>query len=83
MTAPERNPVQMAIDFLVRLDSVEGAAGHLPPRPDPDALVRLARERGLILSGEALQEGFRILMRARLFANQIARGSGPAVDDRI
>lgn len=78
MTVPDRKAVQQAIDFLTSLDPGEIACADLPPRSDPRALVRIAGERGLALSGEELQEGFRVMMRARLFANRIAgRSEGP------
>lgn len=78
MTPPDSREVQQAIDFLSNLDPREVSPAALPPRPDVDALVRIAEQRGLPVRGAALREGFRIMMRARLLASRIAgRASQP------
>lgn len=57
--------LQRAIEFLSSPDLAKGQA-PLPARPDYECLARLASELGHDLSPGAVQEAFRLIMRARL-----------------
>ncbi len=76
MTADRGSGVQRAIDFLSGSKSREMVPDTLPPRPDYQALARLALELGQDLSPDAVQEAFRLIMRARLAA--VRAGSAQA-----
>lgn len=62
-SAPE---IQRAILFLSGLAGSPGAP--LPARPDYEALARRASELGQDLSPGAVEQAFRLMMRARLVA---------------
>lgn len=70
--SPDRKTVQQAIAFLTSLDPDDVARADLSPRLERDALIRIAADRGFRLSAEALEEGFRVLIRARLLALRIS-----------
>lgn len=74
MSAERRSGVQGAIDFLTGTALGDLPAAALPPRPDYEPLARHARDLGYDLSPGALQEAFRLLIRARLLATR--KGSG-------
>lgn len=60
--------LQRAIQFLSSPDLAEGDRGAFAARPDYEGLARRASQLGHELSPGAVQEAFRMLMRARLVA---------------
>jgi hypothetical protein len=60
--------LQRAIEFLSGPDLAKGAP--LPARPDYEFLARRASEPGHDLSPGAVQEAFRLIMRARLVVSR-------------
>jgi hypothetical protein len=70
MSAGRGSDVQRAIDFLSdpRLREVDPAT--LPHRPDYEALAQSACALGHDLPPGAIQEAFRLMMRARLLARR-------------
>ena len=58
--------LQRAIEFLSNPDLAKGHQAPLPARPDYEFLARHAFELGYNLSPSAVQEAFRLIMRARL-----------------
>ncbi|HYI38912.1 MAG TPA: hypothetical protein VE053_01180 [Allosphingosinicella sp.] len=74
MSAGRGSGVQGAIDFLTGPELNDLPRAALPPRIDYDPLTRHARDLGYDLSPGALQEAFRLLMRARLLASRKRSG---------
>ncbi|HET9639685.1 MAG TPA: hypothetical protein VFP12_10795 [Allosphingosinicella sp.] len=66
MTRSPGPDLQRAIAFLSSLDLAKGHQAPLPARPDYECLARHASELGHELSPSAVQEAFRLIMRARL-----------------
>lgn len=58
--------LQRAIEFLSNPDLAKGLPAALPARPDYEFLARHACERGHDLSPDAVEEAFRLILRARL-----------------
>lgn len=58
--------LQRAIEFLSNPDLAKGHQAPFPARPDYEYLARHASELGHELSPGAVQEAFRLIMRARL-----------------
>jgi hypothetical protein len=67
-----RSEIQRAIDFLSGPE-LEAMSASLPPRPDYEALARLARGLGHELSPGAIREAFRTMMRARRLGSRKPR----------
>lgn len=65
--------LQRAIEFLSDPDWAKGHQAPLPARPDYKFLARHAAELGHNLSPNAVQEAFRLIMRARLVAHGASR----------
>lgn len=74
MRRPSGPVLQQAIQFLSSPELAKGAS--LPARPDYEELARRASELGHALSPDAVQEAFRLIMRARLVASRTLRSSG-------
>jgi hypothetical protein len=72
--------LQRAIEFLSSSDLAKGRQGPLPARPDYEFLARHASEHDHDLSPGAVEEAFRLIMRARLVA--LRKLSHAAGDDR-
>lgn len=68
MKRPPGSDLQRAIEFLSNPDLVKGHQAPFPARPDYEYLARHASELGHDLSPVAVQEAFRLIMRARLVA---------------
>jgi hypothetical protein len=69
--------LQRAIEFLSSQDLAKGHQGPFPARPDYEFLARYALELGYDLSPGAVQEAFRLIMRARLVAlRRLTLGGG-------
>jgi hypothetical protein len=66
MTGDRGSEVQRAIAFLSSPELGDGRSWALPPQPDYEALARRALELGHHLSPGAVEEAFRMMMRARL-----------------
>jgi hypothetical protein len=73
MKAPTGSDLQRAISFLSGPDVAKGTP--LPARPDYEFLARRASELGHDLSPGAVQEAFRLIMRARLVGLRTLSGS--------
>lgn len=83
MKRPPGPDVQRGIEFLSNPDLADGRKAPLPDRPDYQALARRASEHGHDLSPDALQEAFRLMMRARLLVlgkRQASATGGPATE---
>lgn len=78
MTLPATVEVQRAIAFLSKVASAKDGEPPLPPTPGYDALARRACASGCDVSAEAIEEAFRLIMRARL----VARGRNPGTGVR-
>lgn len=73
--------LQRAIEFLSNLDLAKGRQAPFPARPDYEFLARHASEPGQDLSPGAVQEAFRLIMRARLVVSRkLSHADG---DDRF
>ena len=71
--------LQRAIEFLSSPDLAEGLPGPLPGRPDYESLARHASGLGHELSPGALEEAFRLIMRARLaIARKLSHADTPS-----
>ena len=69
--------VQRAIEFLSSPDLAKAHQAPLPARPDYECLARRASELGHDLSPGAVQEAFRLIMRARLVGSmRLSRTDG-------
>ena len=80
MTSPPRPDLQRAIAFLSSPALAKDGQPPLPTTPDYDALARRACASGYDVSHGAVEEAFRLIMRARLVAqartNRADRGDG-------
>lgn len=65
MTRASLKDLQRAIDFLERANDL-APQRDVPPQIDYAALAALAEEHGIELDAEAIEQGFRLLMQARL-----------------
>ena len=65
MTRASLKDLQRAIDFLERAGDLAPQRA-VPPQIDYAALAALAAEHGIELDAEAIEQGFRLLMQARL-----------------
>lgn len=70
MTAERGSDVQRAIAFLSSPEPGSIPRAALPPHPDYESLARHARDLGHDLSPGAIQEAFRLILRARLLASR-------------
>jgi hypothetical protein len=70
MTANRSHSSQDAIDFLLGLEAGAVDVSSLPASADYGALVRLAMLNGVETDEAALQNGFALIMQARVIAQQ-------------
>lgn len=74
MSAFRGSGIQGAIDFLTGPALGGLPRDALPPKADYEPLASHARDLGYDLSPDALQDAFRLLMRARLLASRKPSG---------
>ena len=80
MKRPPGSDLQRAVEFLSGPDLAKDRQAPLPARPDYEFLARRASELGHDLSPGAVQEAFRLIMRARLVV--LRKRSHAEGDDR-